>query len=94
MILYPDDYTAQTASTSYTSAQWATMESAGCVFLPASGRRDGTSVYNVGTDGYYWSSSYCDSGKAYYLGFNSEGSYPRNGHIRHYGFSVRLVSEK
>ena len=48
----------------YTSADWAKMEAAGAVFLPAAGRRptirdydDGCTVMNVGNTGCYWSST-------------------------------------
>ncbi len=54
LILYPDDYTAQTNETSYTSDQWSAMEMAGCVFLPASGYR---SYYGKSNGGNYWSST-------------------------------------
>ena len=60
------------------------------IFLPAAGRRYGTDVYNVGFNGYYWSSSaYGDYG-AFYLYFDSYGVYTYNG-SRFYGRSVRLV---
>ena len=38
----------------YTVEQWCRMDSAGAVFLPAAGCREGTSVYFVGTYAYYW----------------------------------------
>lgn len=45
------------SSNSYTLAQWAEMEAAGAVFLPAAGSRWGTYVSSVGRNGYYWSST-------------------------------------
>ena len=42
---------------SYTLAQWAQMEAAGAVFLPASGVRDGIRVYNQNVTGDYWLST-------------------------------------
>jgi hypothetical protein len=43
---------------SYTYVQWALMEAAGAVFLPAAGYRFITSVDNADSDGgYYWSST-------------------------------------
>ena len=42
---------------SYTLAQWAQMEAAGAVFLPAAGFRNGAVVYFVGRYGSYWSST-------------------------------------
>ncbi|MBQ3675916.1 MAG: hypothetical protein II926_00915 [Bacteroidales bacterium] len=60
------------------------------VFLPAAGRRDGTGVVDVGSNGYYWSSSasgYYDAG---YLNFDGYSVYTGNNY-RFYGRSVRLV---
>ncbi|MBO4853745.1 MAG: hypothetical protein J5482_01175 [Oscillospiraceae bacterium] len=45
---------------SWNATEWAAMETAGCVFLPAAGGRYGSSVGDddgVGTDGRYWSST-------------------------------------
>jgi len=39
------------------SAWESSFESHGAVFLPSDGYRSGTTNYNVGIDGYYWSSS-------------------------------------
>lgn len=63
------------------------------VFLPAAGFRYDTSVRNVGSFGFYWSSSYNDSNSAYYLNFNSGSVSPSFSSYRYNGFSVRLVSE-
>lgn len=43
------------------------------IFLPAAGERDGTSLHQVGSGGYYWSSTTGSriAGNAYYLYFNS-----------------------
>lgn len=38
----------------YDSIQWAKMEKAGAVFLPAAGYRWGADVFFVGAGGYYW----------------------------------------
>ena len=49
-----------------------TLEANGAVFLPAAGyRRYGTSVYDVGSYSYYWSSSYCTDTLAYSAYFYS-----------------------
>ena len=62
------------------------------IFLPASGYRYDSSLYNAGSSGDYWSSSLDTSSSdiAYYLYFNSSGvnSYGLN---RYYGFAVRPV---
>jgi hypothetical protein len=74
-----------------TAAQWATLENAGCAFLPAAGRRLGTSVSNVGSSGDYWSTT-TESvhNDALYLNFEG-GVYTGTIHYRYYGRSVRLV---
>ncbi|MCQ2310747.1 MAG: hypothetical protein MJZ64_03240 [Paludibacteraceae bacterium] len=64
------------------------------IFLPASGYRYNSSLYNVGSVGLCWSSSlYSDnSGDAYCLGFSS--GYVNWGYIsRFYGRSVRPVCQ-
>ena len=75
---------------SYTLAQWAQMESAGAVFLPAAGYRYGTDVLNVGNDGDYWSSTPNYEYDARYMYFYSS-SHSAITSDRNNGFSVRLV---
>ena len=74
----------------YSLDEWAVMESYGAVFLPAAGYRRGTDVGDVGSYGYYWSSS--ADGDAYYLFFVSYGVYTGSGY-RYDGLSVRLVQD-
>jgi len=93
LIIYPDNYTAQTTATSYTSEQWTAMESAGCVFLPAAGYRDGSDVYFVGGGCYYWSSTAKGDKDAYDLDFKSSYFDPNGFMLRSSGYSVRLVTE-
>ncbi len=65
---------------------WAALEKEGAVFLPAAGRRNGSSVSNAGSNGYYWTSN------AYILFFYSNSVNPQNNiDGRQYGYSVRLV---
>jgi len=92
MIIYPDNYTAQTTATSYTSSQWQTMEAAGCVFIPAADYRYGSSVYNVGFGGRYWSSFPYDA-DAYRLFFSSYIVIPASSSNRSDAQSVRLVQD-
>ena len=75
---------------SYTLAQWAQMEAAGAVFLPAAGYRNGTRVNNAGF-GHYWSSTPLTD-VAYYMLFSSYDLRTKFYH-RNYGFSVRLVQD-
>ena len=74
-----------TASSGATNA-WCDMEAAGAVFLPAAGYRSGTSVSNVGSYAFYWSSSYYGSTAASAFMF-----YGGVMNVRNMGFSVRLV---
>lgn len=106
-ILLPDDWSASVYALNYTNKSnapfttneitaesWATMESAGAVFLPAAGGRNGTSVGSVGGDGGYWSSSpnpyNADDARYFYFGSGNTGVYNSG---RYYGYSVRLVRE-
>ena len=89
VVIYPDNYTGSV----YSGSDWASFEAAGCVFLPAAGYRNGSSVSGVGSVGYYWSSSPNTSKEysAYGVAFNSGGLYPAISSDRYRGFSVRLV---
>jgi hypothetical protein len=61
------------------------------IFFPASGYYIGTTLYNRGSNGRYWSSSYLSATDAYYLSFNSSNVYPANSSSRRYGFTARAV---
>ena len=113
VILFPDTYTHPDGVTApvgvnagdatgwngnnYTIADWTKMESAGCVFLPAAGYRDGESLVSLGIFGAYWSAT--SSGKAsdysaydfvyYYSGYLE----PAFTNTRNLGFCVRLVRQ-
>ena len=78
--------------TKCTTAQWTHLEELGCVFLPAAGYRVGAEVTEVGTHGYYWSSSPDDTDYAHNVYFGLEAVVaPQDFYERYYGFSVRLV---
>ncbi len=64
------------------------------IFLPAAGRRIGTSLYEDGEHGYYWSATpdEDDTLSAYGLGFDG-GDFSRTWYNRNYGRSVRPVTE-
>ena len=70
---------------------WSQMEAAGCAFLPAAGRRPGTSVSDAGAQGFYWSSSAHRVDNAYYAYFYPGYFAPMNYGPRYWGQSVRLV---
>ena len=61
------------------------------VFFPASGRYNGTTLENRGTNGIYWSASFYVSTNAYDLNFNSSVVNPQNNNYRYRGFTVRPV---
>ena len=61
-------------SNTYTENQWAPMEAAGAVFLPAAGSRFSKNVSEVNEKGYYWSATPAEEdGKAYCIYFHSKG---------------------
>ena len=104
VILLPDDWSASNYSLNSTNStdaafttntisesDWSSnFEAHGCVFLPAAGYRNGTSVGLVGSEGGYWSSTANDS-NAYFEHFYSGGVVPASNYGRSLGFSVRLV---
>ncbi len=76
----------------FTLSDWQQLEAAGAVFLPASGYRYGSGVYNVRYYGRYWSATPVDTDYALYLSFYSCGAY--TGYYgRCYGRAVRLVQD-
>ena len=107
MILFPDGVTFAAGDattwgtingnsswgTQCTTAQWSKLESKGCVFLPAAGSRNGTTVSHAGTYGYYWSSTAYPTSARYAcrVYFYSGNLYPADYNNRYYGNSVRLV---
>ena len=99
LIIVPDGYTDPEGvkfvpgnnNTTYSATDWSKMESAGAVFLPAAGSRNGASVTNAGTSGFYWSSSVNSESIAYCLKISSNGTEPAAKATRCYGCSVRLV---
>ena len=74
------------------TAAWDALEAEGCVFLPVSGLRQGSGVYNT-TQGYYRMSDKNN----YVLRFNDDGFDPNQtdfeGRFPFWGIAVRLVHE-
>ena len=109
VILFPDTYThpnsvtaptnvnttnASFDSNTYTVADWTKMESAGCVFLPNAGYRDGEALVSKGIYGDYWSATPSGADKAYYVYYYAGYVDPAyNPNERRLGFSVRLVRQ-
>ena len=104
VILLPDDWSssyytlsntnqssASFSSNTIIASQWNTLEQHGAVFLPAAGYRGRTSIYDVGSYGYYWSASYYDSLRAWMVGFTDPLLHTNYYIYRYEGLSVRLV---
>ena len=104
MIILPDNFSKPASiswtpkandwsTNTYTTEQWATLQTIGAVFLPAAGRRDGQVVDNVQYYGQYWSSIALHSDDAYSLYFSVSRLYLQLVLSRFYGISVRLVKD-
>ena len=83
-----DNFTHNT----YTIEEWNRMESAGAVFLPAAGYREGTTVSLVGVAIDYWSASQ-NGNMAGGVSGNSKRLHPHSDGDLYYGDCVRLVHE-
>ena len=89
--------TAYYTDNTFDLEDWAALELAGCVFLPAAGERRGTQVRYQNSNGNYWSST--DGGgrysQAYHLGFSSGSSNAAPNDLFYYswGYSVRLIRD-
>ena len=115
LIILPDNWTLPVGltftsgaigwSNVYSYSEWAKMEAAGAVFLPAAGRRDSAisashpeiTVDKVNERCYYASSSSCpvleQDNDCYYLRVENDAIYPdQNFGYRYHAFSVRLVT--
>lgn len=73
-------------------AEWSLLEQAGCIFLPTTGSRDGTTAQWFSSSGYYWSSSYYSPSYAYNLRFDAD-IYMTANVDRYYARAVRLVCD-
>lgn len=88
-VIAPDNF-AGTLAASY--ANDAALETDNLLFLPAAGRRNGSTTLG-GDIGYYWSSSVMDENNAYCVGFYEGGVNPDIYEYRYWGLSVRLVTD-
>ena len=79
----------------YDSADWAQMEAAGCVFLPAAGERFDTNAFGLSSGANYWSSSSRDGKHAFYIHCdNLSFCYGVDEYkAKEFGYSVRLVRD-
>ncbi len=92
---YHNDNNDNYSHNTYTAEQWAVMESAGAVFLPAAAYRHGVDSNINFTDlgGFYWSSTPSSTDKAYYLNFYYNDLDPQFNEMRYGGRPVRLVKD-
>ena len=86
------DYTSWDGNR-YTATDWAKMEAAGCVFLPAAGWRDATTIRKVNEYVRYWTSTYYEKSMAYNVGITESNMNPADYNQKNYGYSVRLVHD-
>ena len=86
-----DTMDASFSANTITASEWSVLEQHGAVFLPATGYRFGTLVYNVGSHGYYWSSSFVNGIYAYGVYLLDSNLNPQDCSNRTYGRGVRLV---
>ena len=103
VILLPDNWTASIYtlndanggnydSNTISAADWTNeLEANGAVFLPAAGLRNGASVNNAGSYGYYWSASFFSKGYGCSVYLDSGGLGTGGGNKCNHGISVRLV---
>ncbi len=75
----------------YSTSQWAVMEAAGAVFLPAAGNRLGKTCDAAGKEGYYWSATADEETTSFTAFFDNSVFYPATARARAQGHSVRLV---
>lgn len=101
LIIMPDGWTANGVNlnivTNFTAnniseTDWATLQSQGCVFLPAAGYRSGTTLYSVNSNLMYWSSTQHETSATNAYRFQFSGSAINTpASKRGVGESVRLV---
>ncbi len=78
----------------YTLEEWAVLEAAGAVFLPASGYRRGVDVEELQKRGDYWTSTpFTNNYDAYQMELEELHLYPSVNYNRYTGMAVRLVRE-
>lgn len=104
LILLPDNWTCPAGVTfksgfyddfdhqTFSAEQWAKLEAAGAVFLPASGFRYGSSLIRVQDYGYFWSATEFSSNTVHHSYFNSQEA-STGSNRRFCGYGVRLVKD-
>jgi hypothetical protein len=92
-ITAPNDATGNAGwnGNQYTAEEWAKMEAAGAVFLPAAGCREGTTNHNFNVIGYYHTATPADANNSYDVAFHASVLEFDWNQPNHWAFSVRLV---
>ena len=78
-----------------TAADWALLEAAGCVFLPAAGSYNfaNNATHMAGLRGYYWTTTTDLAQKVRHFVLGTSGLFYRSYDFRNCPFSVRLVRD-
>ena len=84
------DESAFATHQTFTAEQWAQMQEAGAVFLPAVGVRNGASIYFLNNYCNYWSATSFGDSYAFYISATPNEAYMGNAD-RNNGQAVRLV---
>lgn len=95
LVIAPDDFPEEIKSYYTETEWWNNVREYGLVFLPLGGSRYGKEVDDVGSAGYYWSSTTNEdnTSTAWILSFNEYRPSQWISQNKHIGASVRLVSD-
>lgn len=95
LVIAPDDFPEEIKSYYTETEWWNNVREYGLVFLPLGGRRYGKEVANVGSAGYYWSSTIKENYTihAWVMSFSEATVWYWYDEPKHTGASVRLVSD-
>ena len=95
LVIAPDDFPEEIKSYYTETEWWNNVREYGLVFLPLGGRRYGKEVANVGSAGYYWSSTIKENytSNAWVMSFSEATVWYWYDEPKHTGASVRLVSD-
>lgn len=107
LIILPDVFTLPTglsmtnintanaafSGNTYTIADWQVLEDAGCVFLPATGYRNGSTVSGIASNGFYSASDVYNENANRILWIISSSVAPSAYELRNVGKAVRCIDE-
>ena len=89
---YTSDSTVRKNMVAGDSGSLDRFASNGAAGFTYAGGYNGTTLYYVGTNGYYWSSSVYSTYNSYSLYFNTTNVYPQYYNNKYYGFAVRCIA--